>query len=100
MTPPVLTVFPEDSITVVLGGGGREEGREGGREGGHCFVTSFGRRSHEEGEFHRPYSCADDFIHVCNNNRVQEMMTVLYCYIKLLVFKLILCGININRRGY
>ena len=40
MTPPVLTVFPEDSITVVLvvvsalGGGGRERGREGGREGG------------------------------------------------------------------
>ena len=64
MTPPVLTVFPEDSITIVLvvvsalGGGGRGEG-------GHCFVTSFGRRGHEEGEFHRPYSCADGFIHVC-----------------------------------
>ena len=77
MNPPVLTVFPEDSITVVLvvvsalggggegGKGGRKGGREGGREGGHCFVTSFGRRGHEEGEFHRPYSCADGFIHVC-----------------------------------
>ena len=52
---------------------------------GHCivvyetsgqFVTSFGRRGHEEGEFDYPYcitSCADGFIHVCDwrNNRVQ-----------------------------
>ena len=38
MIPPVLTVFPEDSITVVLVvvsalGGGGEGGREGGRGG-------------------------------------------------------------------
>jgi tripartite motif-containing protein 2/3/tripartite motif-containing protein 71 len=52
---------------------------------GHCivvyetsgqFVTSFGRRGHEEGEFDYPCcitSCADGFIHVCDfwNNRVQ-----------------------------
>ena len=52
---------------------------------GHCvvvyetsgqFVTTFGRRGHEEGEFSRPYciiSCADGFIHVCDslNKRVQ-----------------------------
>ena len=40
MTPPVLTVSPEDSITVVLvvvsalGGEGRVGEREGGRKGG------------------------------------------------------------------
>ena len=52
---------------------------------GHCivvyetsgqFVTSFGRRGHEEGEFDCPFcitSCADGFIHVCDlmNNRIQ-----------------------------
>ena len=52
---------------------------------GHCivvyetsgqFVTSFGRRGCNEGEFLRPFcitSCADGFIHVCDNwnNRVQ-----------------------------
>ena len=40
------------------------------------FVTSFGRRGHEKGEFSSPYcitSCADGFIYVCDrgNNRVQ-----------------------------
>ena len=53
-------------------------------ESGHCivvyetsgqFVTSFGRRGREEGEFWGPYcitSCADSFIYVCDydNNRV------------------------------
>ena len=44
MTPPVLTVFPEDSITVVLvvvsALGGGEGGREGGREGGNLNAKS------------------------------------------------------------
>ena len=52
---------------------------------GHCivvyeisgqYVTSFGRRGRNEGEFVGPYcitSCVDGFIHVCHylNNRVQ-----------------------------
>ena len=53
--------------------------------GSHCivvyetsgqFVTSFGGRGKNEGDFHWPYcitSCVDGFIHVCDgmNNRVQ-----------------------------
>ena len=40
------------------------------------FVTSFGSHGHEEGKLNEPYcitSCADGFIHVCDqaNNRVQ-----------------------------
>ena len=52
---------------------------------GHCiivyetsgqYVTSFGRRGENEGEFSRPFcitSCVDGFIHVCDycNRRVQ-----------------------------